>query len=150
MVHDTACAGTADKTILAPTIHIPSSHPGHQTKKHPARKAGNISSRLFSRKTRTGNPQICGFRKWEEGCSPRRTRGSRRTEAENVAGTLRRAVAAARCGLLCKKCVQLTTRFLRMLFLMSDRLALRRTARRSVPATVGVPCSRRVSMLGRR
>jgi hypothetical protein len=47
MVHDTACAGTADKTILAPTIHIPSSHPGHQTKNHPARKAGNISSRFF-------------------------------------------------------------------------------------------------------
>ena len=41
-----------------PTIDIPSSHPGHQTKKHPARKAGNISSRLFLGKSKAGNPLI--------------------------------------------------------------------------------------------
>ena len=41
-----------------PDIHIPGSHPGHQTKNHPARKGGSISSRLFSRKTKAGNPPI--------------------------------------------------------------------------------------------
>ena len=58
MVHDTACAGTADKTILAPAIHIPGSHPGHQTKNHPARKGGNISSDEIKKKNEERDPQI--------------------------------------------------------------------------------------------
>ena len=58
MVHDTACAGTADKTILAPAIHIPSSHPGHQTKNHPARKGGSISRVEIKKKNEERDPQI--------------------------------------------------------------------------------------------
>ncbi len=58
MVHDTACAGTADKTILAPAIHIPSSHPGHQTKKHSAAKGGSISSGKSKKRNEELDPQI--------------------------------------------------------------------------------------------
>ncbi len=58
MVHDTACAGTADKTILAPAIHIPSSHPGHQTKKHSAAKGGSISRDEIKKKNAERDPQI--------------------------------------------------------------------------------------------
>ena len=78
------CAGTADKTILAPTIHIPSSHPGHQTKKHPDRNGGNISSRFFSRKTKAGNPQISRIFADGKKNVPQRTR--RGTEDEDGEG----------------------------------------------------------------
>ena len=61
MVHDTTCAGTADKTILAPAIHIPGSHPGHQTKNHPARKGGSISRDEIKKKTPSGSRGFHGF-----------------------------------------------------------------------------------------
>jgi hypothetical protein len=76
------CAGTADKTILAPAIHIPSSHPGHQTKKHPARKAGNISRDEIKKKNEDGDPQIFadgkakGLNRGGRGVSQRRNRAS--------------------------------------------------------------------------
>jgi hypothetical protein len=41
-----------------PDIDIPSSHPGHQTKNHPARKGGNISSDKTKKKIEELDPQI--------------------------------------------------------------------------------------------
>ncbi len=74
MVHDTACAGTADKTILAPAIDIPSSHPGHQTKMHSAEKGGSISSRYSKKKNKELDPQISQiFADGKKVCSPPRT-----------------------------------------------------------------------------
>ncbi len=64
VVDDTRLRRDCRQDNPRPDINIPGSHPGHQTRNHPARKGGNISSRLFSRKRRREIGGFQGFRRW--------------------------------------------------------------------------------------